>query len=172
MEQPLTAQAIKDEIYRLGADVCGIAAVESFAGAPAGFHPRDIWSETRSVLVFASQLPVTAIDAENIVPYTYVNQVLTQMVDDLSIRICLWLESHTLRAVPIPSDDPYLHWDAERERGQAILSLRHAGNLAGRAGAQHFALESTPGKYAANWRSAYRPGAKSRQTGPVPALSA
>jgi len=31
----------------------------------------------------------------------------------------------------IPADDPYEHWDAERRYGRAILSLRHAGFLAG-----------------------------------------
>ena len=31
----------------------------------------------------------------------------------------------------IPSDDPYESWDQENQHGRAILSLRHAGMLAG-----------------------------------------
>ena len=31
----------------------------------------------------------------------------------------------------IPSDDPFESWDPERQHGQAILSLRHAGYFAG-----------------------------------------
>jgi epoxyqueuosine reductase QueG len=36
-----------------------------------------------------------------------------------------------IEAVPIPSDEPYEHWEHERSYGRAVLSLRHAGHLAG-----------------------------------------
>ncbi|MCE5295957.1 MAG: hypothetical protein LLG16_02490 [Euryarchaeota archaeon] len=34
-------------------------------------------------------------------------------------------------AVPVPSDDPYEHWEADRKYRRAIISMRHAGDLAG-----------------------------------------
>jgi len=33
--------------------------------------------------------------------------------------------------VPVPSADPYDYWDEERRHGRGILSLKHAGRLAG-----------------------------------------
>ena len=40
-------------------------------------------------------------------------------------------ESLGLRAVPVPADDPYEHWEPGLSRGMGILSMRHAGYLAG-----------------------------------------
>lgn len=39
---------------KLGADICKIAAVDRFKDAPKGFHPRDIYPECQSVVVFLS----------------------------------------------------------------------------------------------------------------------
>jgi epoxyqueuosine reductase QueG len=65
------------------------------------------------------------------VPYTFVNSVAARQVDDLTYALSLGLEEAGVRAVPIPSDDPYEHWEQQRAYGRAILSLRHAGRLAG-----------------------------------------
>lgn len=127
----LTTYQIKELILKLGADLCGIAPVDRFSAAPKGFHPKDIYSECQSVIVFAKRLPVACLDAENCIPYTYVNGILTQQVDLLGVEIALQLEKESIRGVPIPSDDPYEFWDEERSYGRAILSMRHAGYLAG-----------------------------------------
>ncbi len=37
----------------------------------------------------------------------------------------------TITSIPIPSADPYDYWDSERNHGRGILSLKHAGSLAG-----------------------------------------
>lgn len=47
------------------------------------------------------------------------------------MEVSLRLEKQGIGAVPIPSSDPYEHWEPERLHGRAILSLRHAGYLAG-----------------------------------------
>lgn len=36
-----------------------------------------------------------------------------------------------MNAVPIPCDDPYEHWESDRQYGRGVLSMRHAGHLAG-----------------------------------------
>ena len=41
----LTAEKIKSLALGFGADQCGIADPERFDGAPAGFHPRDVYSK-------------------------------------------------------------------------------------------------------------------------------
>jgi len=127
----ISSRKAKEIIKSLGADLVGIAPVDRFRDAPEGFRPTDIYGHCRSVIVFAKKLPSECLFASNCVPYTHANNVLTQEVDKLGIEASLMLEEHGVRAVPIPSDDPYEHWEPERSYGRAILSLRHAGYLAG-----------------------------------------
>jgi epoxyqueuosine reductase QueG len=126
-----TSEQVKEAVRALGMDLCGIAPVERFAGAPEGFRPGDIFSACRSVVVFARKLPADVLRASNCVPYTFVNNVWTQEVDRLIIAISLKLAAMGIPNVPIPSDDPYEHWEADRSYGRAILSMRHAGYMAG-----------------------------------------
>jgi epoxyqueuosine reductase len=49
----------------------------------------------------------------------------------LGIDIAIELDKEGIKPVPVPSDDPYEHWEPERSYGRAILSMRHAGYLAG-----------------------------------------
>ncbi len=48
---------VKKIVLELGADLCGLAHIESFSQAPPGFHPADIFSRCRSVVVLAKILP-------------------------------------------------------------------------------------------------------------------
>lgn len=129
--KPISSAGIRSLVRKMGADLCGIAPVERFNKAPQGFSPRDIYNETRSVLVFAKRLPVECLYAQSCIPYTHANSVVTRQVDRLSIELSLALQDSGIPNVPIPSDDPYEHWDDQRQHGRAILSLRHAGRLAG-----------------------------------------
>jgi epoxyqueuosine reductase len=122
---------IKDLVMNQGADLCGIASKSRFRDAPAGFRPTDIYSKCQSVIVFAKRMPSGPLFAENCVPYTHINAVLTRKVDELGIDIAIKLDKEGLKPVPVPSDDPYEHWEPERSYGRAILSMRHAGYLAG-----------------------------------------
>jgi epoxyqueuosine reductase len=42
-----------------------------------------------------------------------------------------WLEGLGVMNVPVPSDDPSEYWEPDRSYARGILSLRHAGHLAG-----------------------------------------
>jgi epoxyqueuosine reductase QueG len=125
------SEKVKGWLLGLGADLCGIAPVGRFAGAPAGFHPQEIYKDCRAVIVFAKRLPAGVLAAENCVPYTRANNQVTEEVDSLTLRAALRLEEAGMRTVIVPSDDPYEHWEPERMHGRGILSLRHAGMLAG-----------------------------------------
>jgi epoxyqueuosine reductase len=127
----MVSDQIKEKVRGLGADIVGIAPVGRFADAPQGFKPQDIFADARSVIVYAKRVPATTLAAQSPIPYTLVNSFMTNIVDNLSIELSLWLEDQGAGAVMIPSDDPYEHWEPERSYGRAILSLRHAGWLAG-----------------------------------------
>jgi epoxyqueuosine reductase len=127
----VSSSKVKEIFKSLGADLVGIAPSERFSDAPEGFRPTDIYRHCKSVIVFAKRLPSECLFASNCVPYTRVSDIMEQKVDALGIEASLLLEKHGARAVPVPSDDPYEHWEPERSYGRAILSLRHAGYLAG-----------------------------------------
>ena len=118
-------------IFALGADLCGVASVERFQQAPPGFHPSDIYNKTQSVIVFALRQPSEPMFAQSCIPYTHMASIMTEKVDFLTLDIALVLEKAGIKGVPIPSDDPYEYWDQENRTGRAILSLKHAAQLAG-----------------------------------------
>ncbi|MCK4663445.1 MAG: epoxyqueuosine reductase [Bacteroidales bacterium] len=127
----ITKDKIKEVAFNNGVDLFGIASVERFDNAPKGFHPKDIYSKTESVIAFAIKLPTETLYADNPVPFTHVNTLAMQKMDMISYDISVELDKLGLKNILIPTDDPYLFWDNDKQEGRAILSLRHVGYLAG-----------------------------------------
>jgi epoxyqueuosine reductase len=127
----INSGTIKKRVIQHGADICGIAPVDRFDGAPKGFHPSDIYPDCRSVVVFAARFPLSTLQAKTNAPYTLVRNKLVDKVDWISFDMSNELEREGIVSIPIPSADPYDYWDAERNHGRGILSLKHAGVLAG-----------------------------------------
>jgi epoxyqueuosine reductase len=127
----LSEKQIKHIVFKAGADLCGIAPQQRFANAPEGFRPTDIYSKCKSVLVFAKRHPVESIHAESCIPYTHICTLIMHEVDMITYKISSALQDKNIDNVIIPNDDPYEYWEPERSYGRAILSLRHAGYLAG-----------------------------------------
>jgi len=125
------SRTIKKRILQYGADICGVAPAARFADAPKGFHPRDIYPNCKSVVVFASRFPLSTLQAKANAPYTLVRNKMVDKLDGISFNVSGELEAEGVVSVPIPSADPYEYWDADRRHGRGILSLKHAGVLAG-----------------------------------------
>ena len=122
---------VKELATKLGADLCGIAPSQRFEKAPEGFKPVDVYGDCRSVIVFAKKVPHAALLADSCIPYTHVSEIVTGEVDLLGVRLSLALEELGIAAVPVPSDVPLEHWEADRQYARGVLSMRHAGYLAG-----------------------------------------
>jgi len=105
----MDSATVKDVVRNLGADLCGVAPATRFKDAPEGFCPTDVYGDCRSVIVFAKKLPAESLFANSCVPYTCVNNVMTQEVDRLGVLVSLELERRGVKSVPIPSDDSYEH---------------------------------------------------------------
>jgi epoxyqueuosine reductase QueG len=58
----IDAGVIKQMANEKGAPLCGIAPVDRFEKAPAGFHPRDIYPGCKSVVVVASPFPAIFVE--------------------------------------------------------------------------------------------------------------
>lgn len=116
---------IVEAVNALGGDVCGFAGIDRFAYAPAGFHPWDILSNAQTVIVFGKQNRRGVFEAETTIPYSLVRNTHYLVMDNISVRLLDTLEDEGHMAVPIPANEPYTVW------GRGILSLKHAGELAG-----------------------------------------
>ncbi|HPI92375.1 MAG TPA: epoxyqueuosine reductase [Deltaproteobacteria bacterium] len=127
----MNSEEVKGKVFRLGADICGIAPVSRFDGAPEGFHPCDVHPGCRSVVVFASRFPLGTLNARTNAPYTLVRNRMVDKVDLISFYLSDELERNGIVSVPIPSAEPYDSWDQARRHGRGILSLKHAGACAG-----------------------------------------
>lgn len=125
-----TAGEIKRKAAMLGADLCGIAPLERFADAPAGFHPTDVAKKCRSVIVVAARFPAAALNATP-AAYTFVRNKMVDKLDAIAFGLAAELDLHGVGAVPVPSADPCEYWDDDRQHGQGILSLKHAAVRAG-----------------------------------------
>ena len=127
----ISPKIIKKRIIQHGADICGVATVDRFVDAPKDFHPCDIYPDCRSVVVFGAHFPLSTLQARSNAPYTLVRNKLVDKVDRISFHISIELEREGIVSIPVPSAEPYDYWDADRKHGRGILSLKHAGVLAG-----------------------------------------
>lgn len=126
----LCAAAVKQAARELGADLCGIAPVERFKQAPKGFHPCDVLPDCQSVIVLARRFLNSTLFTASTIPYTDVRNELTRQMDKLAIELAYILESRGVLAVPINAIGP-TEWDASTNKSRGIISLKHAGELAG-----------------------------------------
>jgi epoxyqueuosine reductase QueG len=127
----ISAKKIKEAAFKKGADLCGLAPVSRFIEAPIGFHPRDIFPDCESVVVFAARYPLSTLRTKSPSPYTFMRNRMVEKLDQISFTFCDELEGKGITAIPIPSASPYDYWDSDKTHGRGILSLKHAGVLAG-----------------------------------------
>ena len=126
----IDSNRIKNLAKQFGSDLCGVASVDKFENAPRGFHPKDVFEDTKSLIALACRVPESALFAKTSIPYSAMSDVIMTKVHSIAISLVLELESLGYRAVMIPSV-PYDYWDAENTEGRGILSLKHIGYYAG-----------------------------------------
>jgi len=126
----ITSTEIKELAKELGADVCGIATIDRFDDSPAGFHPTDVYKNTKSVISIACRIPGSSMYIDSPSPYTAIEDIALARVNQIALSLTLCLEKCGFQAIMIPSV-PYDYWDAETMTGKGILSLKHLGYKAG-----------------------------------------
>lgn len=113
-----------------GADLIGVAPVDRFIEAPSGHHPQDILPGAKSVVSCAQRIPLGVLYGPA-TSYDRTMGVVHSRLDHLACEIALFLEENGGRAIPVPSDEPYRHWEEERLYGRGDLSHKHAAQAAG-----------------------------------------
>jgi epoxyqueuosine reductase QueG len=123
---------IKDIFINLGAEVCGVANIDLFIDAPEGFHPTDIYSDCKSVIVFGKKIPKGLAYINPRISYQHFNSISPVELDRIAYLASNEMEKTTNAiAVPIPSDSPYDYWDKDNLEGRGIISMKHAAVLSG-----------------------------------------
>jgi epoxyqueuosine reductase QueG len=126
----ITTHRLKQFAGENGADLVGVAPAARFSGAPPGHRPGDILPGAKSVLVCAQHIPVGLLDVPGTV-YHHAMEVIHLNLDQLANKIALYLETFAGRAVPVPADEPYRHWEEDKSYGRGDLSHKHAAQAAG-----------------------------------------
>lgn len=124
-------EKVKNIFKGLGADLCGIANIDRFENAPKGFHPRDIYKECNSVIVFAKRLPIGTLYVDSRIIYLNAMGEALKELDRIAYLGSPMIENESGIAVPIPSDSPYEYWDEDNKEGRGLISIKHAAVLAG-----------------------------------------
>ena len=134
---------IKKIAYDLGADLCGIASIDRFEEAPEGFHPCDVLSQCKSVVVIAKAFPTGTVHCKTTVPYTITRNMLSDMLDKLSVQFCIEMERHGVAAVPAGTIS-HTQFDTKSNRFRGIVSAKHCAVAAGLGRIGRNTLVTTP----------------------------
>lgn len=126
----MDSEEVKKRLISLGADLCGIAGIDRFGGAPAGFHPKDVLPDSKSVIVFAKRFPAGTLSCKSTVPYTIVRNILSDKMDKISVQFCTDMEKLGIIAVPTGTIGPS-EFDKNTQRFRNIVSAKHAAQAAG-----------------------------------------
>lgn len=140
--QKISNKEVKNIMYSLGADLCGVASVERFKDAPEGFQPLDVFPICKSVISFAVRFPVGALLCDTPVPYTRIRNSLTPKMDAIALNMCIELEKRGIVSVPIPTNESL--WDEKTGRWRSIISQKHAAQAAGLGTIGRHSLLITP----------------------------
>ncbi len=133
---------VKEIMFSLGADLCGIASIDRFDNAPKGYHPLDIFPDCKSVISFGCRFPVGTLLCNSPAPYTRVRNSITPKMDAIALDFCIEMEKHQCLCVPIPTNED--EWDSNTDRARSIVSLKHAAEAAGLGTIGRHSLLITP----------------------------
>lgn len=136
------SKKVKEIMYSLGADLCGIASLDRFDDAPKGYHPLDVLPTCKSVISFACRFPVGTLRCETPVPYTRARNSITAKIDGITLDFCIEMEKYQTVCIPIPATE--CEKDANTGRSRSIVSQKHAACAAGLGTIGRHSLLITP----------------------------
>lgn len=138
----MDSKKVKEILYSLGADICGIASVDRFGDAPQGYHPLDVLPACKSVISFGCRFPVGALQCETPVIYTRIRNSITPKMDAIALNFCIEMEKKGIVCVPIPTNES--EWDVRTNRWRSVVSQKHAAQAAGLGTIGRHSLLITP----------------------------
>lgn len=125
----MDSREVKEILYSMGADLCGIAGIDRFDDAPEGYHPLDVMPACKSVISFACRFPAGILICKSAVPYTRIRDTMTPKMDAIALDLCIEMEKRQILAVPVPTNESQR--DDKTQRWRSIVSQKHAAQAAG-----------------------------------------
>ena len=101
----MDSKKVKEIMYSLGADLCGIADISRFSNAPQGYHPLDILPTCKSVIAFGCRFPVGTLICKTPIPYTRVRNSITPKMDAMALDFCIEMEKAEIVSVNCECSD-------------------------------------------------------------------
>ncbi|MDF2512998.1 MAG: (Fe-S)-binding protein [Herbinix sp.] len=138
----MDTQEIKNRLYDLGADLCGVASLDRFSEAPEGYHPLDVLPTCKSVIVFAIRFVAGTLACNTAVPYTVVRNILSDKMDKMAVQFCIDMEKEGILAIPTRTNGS--EYDEKTGRSRGIVSAKHAAQAAGLGTIGRHSLLITP----------------------------
>lgn len=138
----ITREKVKEIMFSLGADLCGIASIDRFGDAPKGYHPLDVLPTCESVISFGCRFPIGTLICKSAIPYTRVRNSITPKMDAIALDFCIEMEKNQIVCVPIPKNED--QWDKNTGRYRSIVSQKHAAQAAGLGTIGRHSLLITP----------------------------
>jgi epoxyqueuosine reductase QueG len=126
----MESKEVKEQLYDLGADLCGIASIDRFWEAPKGFSPKDVLPTCKSVIVFAKRFLAGKLSCNTTVPYTIVRNILSDDMDMMAVKFCSDMEKQGVIAIPTGTIGP-TEYDLNTQRSRSIVSAKHSAQAAG-----------------------------------------
>lgn len=125
----MNSEEVKKALFSLDAELCGIASLDRFDGAPSGYHPLDVLPSCKSVISFACRFPSGTLACKTAIPYTRVRNSITSKMDAMALDFCIEMEKKGILSIPIPTNES--EWDENTGRWRSIVSQKHAAQAAG-----------------------------------------
>ncbi len=124
---------IKSIFLELGADICGIGAIERFKDAPEGFSPLDIYPDCKTVIAFGIAVPKGVLEVNPRHIYAHFNgKMVCEEVDMVALKAAKRMEKEFGKTVvPIPCDTQEEYWDPETMTSKGLLSMKHTAVACG-----------------------------------------
>ena len=138
----ITREKVKEIMFSLGADLCGIASIDRFGDAPKGYHPLDVLPTCESVISFGCRFPIGTLICKSAIPYTRVRNSITPKMDAIALDFCIEMEKNQIVCVPIPTNED--QWDKNTGIFRSIVSQKHAAQAAGLGTIGRHSLLITP----------------------------
>lgn len=87
-------EKVKEIMFSLSADLCGIASVDRFAEVSKDYYPLDILSTCKSVISFGGRFPVGILNCKSDITYTRARNSITLKTDAKARDFCIEMEKY------------------------------------------------------------------------------
>ena len=129
MDGELTKK-LKKRVLDLGGAVVGVADAALYGEAPEKHRPRDILRGAMGVVSIGIPMPKAVLQESLPTLYTRGIFTSTEIINQISLRLALWIEEQGYDAIPVTSRGP-LYMEALSGRILGDLSHKHSAVLAG-----------------------------------------